>query len=312
MIKKSIKDSFIALFFIIACFCCFLACIQVKSTSKAFAANGDSDSFVEISCVDDFFAINNNLSANYILKNDIDLSTATVDVVINNEEDNPFSGIFDGGGYTIKGLKITDATTQYVGLFGYVSGEIRNLTVEGEINLKNESQTLYVGGIVGYLSGQIKNCVNNVFISTESTVSNSTYETPKLFLGGFAGKSMGRIENSVNNATIEDSPTPIDYSEMFGYIGGIVGFNASGVVSSCNNNGCVKLLDNATNGDSKVSTYYIGGISGYSVGTVTTCKNSESVAVINEYNRISLTHRFVAGITGARAERLKIVRMKRI
>lgn len=273
--------------------------IPVVTTYAATVENENtSEGYVEIGTAEEFVAINDNLSGNYKLTKDIVLS-GKVNLPIGKDASNPFVGILDGQGHCVKGVEITnDVTGRYFGLFGYVSGEIRDLTVEGEIRTSNESKTTYVGGFCGFLSGTIKNCVNNVLVSTETTVSSSTYETPKLYLGGFAGCSTGRIENSVNNATIADSPTPIDYSEILGYIGGLVGYNENGTVYSCSNNGYVKLLDNATNGDSKVSTYYLGGIAGYSSGTVTDCKNNESVAVVNGYNRISLTYRFVGGITG--------------
>lgn len=42
----------------------------------------------------------------------------------------PFSGIFDGNGYTISNLNITSSTTENVGLFGYVSGgTIKNVVI---------------------------------------------------------------------------------------------------------------------------------------------------------------------------------------
>ena len=48
----------------------------------------------------------------------------------------PFSGVYNGNGYKITGLSITEETTNHLGVFGYVmSGAVEagiaNLTVEG-------------------------------------------------------------------------------------------------------------------------------------------------------------------------------------
>ncbi len=63
----------------------------------------------------------------------------------------PFTGNFDGGGYTIKDLTIKRSATDYVGLFGHAGagGVIFNL---GLIDIDVEGKK-YVGGLVGRNSG---------------------------------------------------------------------------------------------------------------------------------------------------------------
>ena len=49
-----------------------------------------------------------------------------------------YGGTFDGGGYTISGLKI-DSNAQYQALFGYVKGgTIKNLKVEGSVTSSDQ------------------------------------------------------------------------------------------------------------------------------------------------------------------------------
>src|SRR5690606_2843022 len=76
----------------------------------------------------------------------------------------PFSGTFDGYGVNFQ-LNLNRATTDYVGLFGFVqSGTIENLSVSGYVKGQNN-----VGGIVGYLN---KGDVRNVY-STASVEGNA-------------------------------------------------------------------------------------------------------------------------------------------
>ena len=99
----------------------------------------------------------------YLLANDIDLSgypdwTPIGTFTPNSPQANcPFSGVFDGQGYSITGLKIS-GNEDSKGLFGYAySGAIRNVVIRNpEIEGKDQ-----VGALVGYqaYSNQgIKNC----------------------------------------------------------------------------------------------------------------------------------------------------------
>lgn len=60
-----------------------------------------------------------------------------------------FGGVFDGGKHEIGGLNV-DTDAGYAGLFGNVSGTVKNLTVRGSV--KTATSKDFVGGIVGKLS----------------------------------------------------------------------------------------------------------------------------------------------------------------
>lgn len=90
-------------------------------------------------------------------------------------EDIPFTGIFDGNGYTIKGLttdtslsKSSVATvavdTENQGLFGVIGkgGVVRDLVVEGTATL---SDTIKYGGICSENNGTIENVVSLVTVT---------------------------------------------------------------------------------------------------------------------------------------------------
>ena len=209
-----------------------------------------------------------------------------------------FSGFFDGNGYSIIGYQIYDATTEYVGLFGYVSGSIENLIVDGTIDMYVTSSTVYVGGVCGYLTGTIENCQNNVTIYSTETVSSSTYIDSKVNIGGVVGYSVGTIDSCVNQGSIYVAPSPIDYSNLYGYVGGITGYNAKGVISNCENKGTVEVYDKPIAGLDRYSYYYLGGVGGYSTGTVNSCNNSGEISVNNPSttNNANYSYRYIGGI----------------
>ena len=124
--------------------------------------------------VQDLYAVRNDLESNYILMRDIDLTEATesggdydyngqgwLPIVLNWSYANNgsyyygdvgFSGIFDGNGHTISGLRIEGRTADNSGLFGYVyDGTIKNLTLK-DINISAGS---YTGGIAGKIIKKI-------------------------------------------------------------------------------------------------------------------------------------------------------------
>ena len=69
-----------------------------------------------------------SLSKFYLLNNDIILTKEWIAI---GTEDTPFTGKFDGNGYTIHNLKMTDPKAKYVGFFGYAeNASIHNLQLE--------------------------------------------------------------------------------------------------------------------------------------------------------------------------------------
>ncbi|WP_195986141.1 TasA family protein [Clostridium sp. D33t1_170424_F3] len=172
----------------------------------------------------------------------------TNDIVLNGEwtpigtGEHPFTGTFDGNGYSISGLQITKPGS-YQGLFGdVVGGTIRNLSLK-EVNISFGGQYQnWIGGVAGALEreGRIENCrvegnvkangydnmlVGGIVGTVESgTVSGCTFSgnvRSSEFLGGIAGRLMkGTIENC-------------------GAFGDVWGKTAGGVVGAVAANGAV-------------------------------------------------------------------------
>ena len=111
-----------------------------------------------------------------------------------------FQGMFDGKGYTIKNLKVTDnaydeGKNYAAGLFGFIDAgdaQIVNLTVDGaEVNGHH-----WTGVIAGYLSGKISNC------TVKNAIVNCTHANDDA-CGDKAGVIVGYVNQGVvtnNNA----------------------------------------------------------------------------------------------------------------
>ncbi len=126
--------------------------------NRVYGATWKEDStFVAISNVTEFLAINDNLSGNYYLTNDIDLTGIQFDGF--GDENNYFTGVFDGkGSKVINWTKnIVSDAKNYYGLFNYSNGTIKNVGVVN-YNISIRGGSNFIGVIVGYNSGKLYNC----------------------------------------------------------------------------------------------------------------------------------------------------------
>ena len=169
-----------------------------------------------------------------------------------------FQGVFDGQGYTVSGLNVTDVES--AGLFGVVSGaEIKNLIVSGSV-----SGTRYAGGIAGKVRTAVSSFVN---CGNEAEVTGA-------YAAGILGTNMVssgecRIVNCYNTGKIVSNGSSSDRA------GGIYAGSSSGKTSIT---GCYNVGDVSSNGNA-------GGIYGQSGsfnGTVSFSYNSGKVKGASE------------------------------
>ena len=198
-------------------------------------------------------------------------------------KENPFTGTFDGNGFTISNLKINSTTAsefKYVGLFGYVASSARIVNVNVQ-NVTIEQGATHAGAIVGYSEGAtISNCsVSN----TTNAQSVSIIATRSA--GGIAGTSEGIISDcSVSNITIVSKKVgeaTTEYGKQR-YAGGIAG-----------ENGVVNTAKNATISNCKVVDAKIYDDYGTEVGLKS---GSYGDACFYQFNTI---YNFVGGIAAA-------------
>lgn len=174
---------------------------------------GTSSNPFLISTQQDLDNVRNNLSASYELNNDIDMKD-WVNFKPIGTVSKPFTGSFNGKGYKIKSLFITN-TGGYTGLFAFINNTsviIQNVGIVDSVINGNSSN--WVGAIVGQLNnGTISNCYSTGEINGQYMIGG--------IVGQFAG---GTIEDCYSHATVSG----------VGRVGGLVG-NISSATSSINN-----------------------------------------------------------------------------
>lgn len=191
------------------------------------------------------------------------------------EDSVAFNGVFDGNGFSISGMYISEDNT-YTGLFGSVkNGSIKNLTVNNAfVNGKDNC-----GGIVGYFFGDvnmganIQNCAFSGTINTNGSntggIAGSVEATGKdNYISVYNCSSDGKINSKSNNAggvvgAIVASTGNVKIYDSFSSMSVLSeGENAGGIVGS------LKTVD----GDATVYTCY-------NTGSVKSSKDENSGAV---------------------------------
>ncbi len=145
----------------------------------------------------------------------------------------PFCGMFDGNGHTISGIYINKEQRDSLGLFGFFSGTVKNLTIKDSYVTGRQ----YVGTLIGFASASkysttynpsISYCVNYGKVG-DLDHSNTKYS----YRGGVIGYiEDGFITKCVNYGAIE----------AYYRVGGITGYVNSSNISDCTNYGAVTAI----------------------------------------------------------------------
>ena len=197
-----------------------------------------------------------SLNGKYALVCDIDLGGAEWTPI--GTKGNPFTGEFDGNGYTVSNFKITTGRA-YVGLFGYNKGVIKNLGVENFTVNVSYSGNVYAGGLVGYNSGDITNSYAAGEVSATAS-SSSTTAKAYAYAGGLAGyNSGGSILNGYATGKVSATASS---SRSSAYAGGLVGYNSGGSILNCYATGEVSATSSG-------SSALAGGLVGSNSGDIT-------------------------------------------
>ncbi|RCU46545.1 hypothetical protein DU504_04015 [Haloplanus salinus] len=203
-----------------------------NSTPPATGSGTAGDPYV-ITTVQELQWMENELSAHYLLDNDIDASD-TVNwnggegFIPIGDSSTSFTGSFDGQGNTISGLTINRPTEDSVGLFGFaLEASIRNVTLTGLTVTGRDG----VGGLVGAnQKGTVSDC------------SSSGQVTGDDFVGGLVGGNRGPVSESYASGTVTGNDN----------VGGLIGIHSE-LVSESYASGTVTGNDN------------VGGLAGWSI-----------------------------------------------
>ena len=199
-----------------------------------------------------------NAAASAVLTTNIDLSDKAWTPIGN--ASTIYNGTFDGQNHTISGMKIENAES-YSGLFGNVTGTVKNFTVNGSITITGSESVSKVGGAVGSLgTASAVGTVSGVTSDVDITVSAGNDH-----IGGVVGSMPENSSPTVQNCVYTGD---INITVAAGSVAGIVGYIRTGTIQNCANQGGISV---SGSGDGSV-----GGILGY-------CNNSK-IYIRNCYN----------------------------
>ena len=240
--------------------------IHIGSTdgsTPAYTMTGTKYMYKLVSTPEQLQNINNDLSGNYMLANDIDMNGASF-TPIGKWSASGYSGKFDGLNYKISNMVINgDPDVEGVGLFGYVqNGTVENV---GRVGGSTTGRTA-VGSIVGQnVGGTIRNVYNT------GTVTGTLDHEYSGATGGIVGSNdAGTIKNVYNTG---------DVTTQNRAGGGIVGRLHEGTLENAYNTGKVTVNPNNSKGGA-------GGITGWF---------DKNVTIKNVYNTGSVTGKDRAG-----------------
>lgn len=230
------------------------------------------NSFEEISTAEQLLTISKNSEAYggwYILTCDIDLYG--YDWTPIGTSSKPFTGVFLGKGYDIKGLSFTAGKDNDVlGLFGYNNGIIADLNViVSSVSVSNYTDVVY-GAVAAYNSGTIYNCTTEgettlsytVILTVNASASSSNTLKSTCYFGGIVGRNLagGLVKGCTVGNTIKQEYICAAYVTNSVSTSSGVGSFLSSLTSYLNN-----AYASAT------QYIYFGGVAGYNAGTLSVC-----------------------------------------
>ena len=254
---------------------------------SAFAQNTDEQGRIIVNDEASFWAVQNNLSGDYIQTADITLtdvsksiyqigSTAVQDGVA-------FSGTYDGGGHAIR-VAFSDGTNRNKALFGVNEGTIKNLSLEN-INVVATGDAIKQ---VAVLCWDNKGNIENIK-ATGCSVSNDYANTER----------GGAIITALNVGNVYNCHATGCTVNVYGNAGGIVGRmgyygdtqDINGSISYCSFQGSVTSLQHREGiGGIFFDDYATGNASGIVgeivTGTVTGCFVEDGTVVTRQGNRV--------------------------
>ena len=172
----------------------------------------------------------------------------------------PYSGVFNGNGYTINGLTFEITDQLYIGLFGQLcsTATIHDLGVKN-VNISLNGNNFSVGGICGEnFGGQIINCYST------GTIDGNDYIDS---VGGLCGRN--EHSSIIKNCY---SIYSITLNEEASNIGGLCGVNLHGIMQNCYSASSITAGENSC---------LIGGLCGSGDNAIINCFWDSDICDIN-------------------------------
>lgn len=306
--KKTLKFSIISLIVFLA-FCGLFLFSMPCIINNVDAEITKSSATISIGSPEDLQTFINGYSENasdctVLLTKDIDMSKNSVEKTIGTSEI-PFTGVFDGDGYTISNLNIDFSNTakdyvvpSYLGLFGVTNGAtIFDLKISGVTNItvSNSPNILAVGTLVGKAQNTtIENCdinatLNYVDNKNQEGVNEENKGIKTINAGGYVGELVdSTIKNSLYRPDSRNGASNFSLSSIFkrdAKIGGVAGVVQNSTIMFMVS---APRLSVEIASENFTGTTYIGGIFGtISQGNskVINCVVEPTITINNNYNK---------------------------
>lgn len=284
---------------LLAIFLCFAACFVFVSCDDPPASDGDGETagtagdvtednqqgeignagnenqsggteYIQISTAQQLLGIVNDADGKYTLTQNIDFDGRNIEPLF--DEENPFEGEINGGGYSVSGFTMT-GDAENIGLLGYVgdNGKITdvafndfriNVTVE-EKKVQQDNAPSIMPGVaagsgtspiqtktnIGAVAGTVNGALNNITVTGEINIT----ARENVYIGGVAGVANGNIANCRSFVDISlERDTPA-VPALTAYVGGVVGRNDY-LLGACDYSGAITTTNIKA---------YAGGIVGF-------------------------------------------------
>ena len=186
----------------------------------------------------------------------------------------------------------------HAGVVGYTTGDVKNCSNEGIVNLNHKVYESYSAGVVGETKGGVYNCSSNAPVTVD--VMNVSKAGGAIYLAGVVGYSTIAVEDCHLNADLSAKTNNADGSLRFAGIVGQIKTSStrSQTISNCSVKDGVKLSFVTDNGKAN----YCGGIIGLANNGIKDCVNGGDIDIkITElFEDGDIT--YVAGIAAAQQE----------
>ena len=227
--------------------------------------------------------VRDDLDAHYKLVNNIDLSSSNWKPI------DDFEGSFDGGGFTISGLKIYDTwegerigntiyPSEEYGLFGSVTGDISNVNLSN-VNIQVYVKRAFTGSVsvdVAAIAGTVNGNVTNCTASGTIRVDDDKDMAQAAVAGIVSTQYGGKVTNCHSSVSVTAA---LDLTDSAASGAGIVAYFNGTEIKDCVNTGNINI-----GCYSRPEAGGIAGGAGYNAGNIVNCYNMGDVISEREYS----------------------------
>lgn len=304
---------------------------KVTRSINLYIADGSVKFKYLLKTEQDLLDIENDLTANYVLANNIVIKNSFKPIGKNGK----FTGVLTGGYETIRndiliknvyGIAYTVAQTTTVettdevfvlaGLFARLGdkAKIENLNINVDFNTRDFKQTdtkgnLYIGAIAGINDG---GKVENVFVTISNNVnfkfrakndSNADLITNgNVYFGGYFGANKGNINLTTSSINCEEKVTIDSNAFVPHYIALVAGINSGNITGVYQDKESLKytlsheIVANLAVITENTNDNYVAGVAGVNKGAIKNLMIGGEISYTNN-DRTTITNDFLAGIT---------------